>query len=255
MDNQNQVGCCHGGRAWVNALIVLVIGAVVVVALLRDRIVNPMYRQVTVNGQGKIEYIPDIAIVSLGVQVDKVPQAATALSQLNATVDKVVTAVKKLGIEEKDIATANYSLSPQYDYVDNVSKLAGYSANQQINVKVREFNTKKDLLNQVIAAANQAGANQVNGVSFDVANLEELKQQARIKALQDAQTKAGDLANAVNVALGRINGWYENFYQPAAYYGDMGKGLGGGGEAAPVINPSQQELVVEIGLTYQLKDK
>lgn len=237
-------------------LLILVIGAVAIVSIIRDRIVNPPQWQVTVTGQGKISYQSDLATVNLGVQVDKVAKPDAALNQLNTTMAKVLAAVKKLGIADADIQTQNYTLYPQYDYSNNAAVLIGYSANQIVAVKVRNLDKAADMVSKVIAAASVAGANQVNGITFDVSSLEDLKQQARVKAIADAKTKADSLANAAGVRLGNIIGWYENFIsvpgQPQPYYGVDGKG-GVGTTPVPVVTNGSQDVVVEIGLNYRIK--
>src|SRR6185436_13714085 len=111
-------------------LAMLLLGSIVIVSILRDRIVNYPQWQVTVTGQGKVSYTPDIANISLGVQVDKVPSAQGALQQLNTKIAKVVQAIQGAGIPAEDILTQNYSLYPQYDYKDNVTVASGYNANQ-----------------------------------------------------------------------------------------------------------------------------
>lgn len=246
----------YHGKAWVSALAIVVVGAIVVVALVRDRIVNNPQWQVTVSGQGRVTYTPDVATVNLGVQVDKAGDAASALGKLNTTMTRVLAAVKDVGIPDADIQTQNYTLYAQYDYIDNTSTLAGYNANQQLAVKVRNLDKQSDLVAKVISAASDAGANQVNGVSFEASNIEELKQQARLKAIEDARSKAGVLASAAGVRLGKVVGWWENVVsvpgQPGPYYyGDKG-GMGAGG-AMPTVPSGSPEVVVEVGVNYKIK--
>ena len=67
----------------------VLLAAIIVVSILRDRLVNVQYRQVTVNGQGRVSYNPDLAVINLGVQIDKAKQAEDALKQLNEKVNKI----------------------------------------------------------------------------------------------------------------------------------------------------------------------
>lgn len=233
---------------------ILAATGIVSVSILRDRIVNQQFRNVTALGQGKVSYTPDTATVLMGVQVDRTPKPEEALNNLNNKMAAVKKAVLALGIKEEDLNTANYSLSPQYDYKDGVQTAAGYSANQQLSVKVRDMNNNKDLVNKVVAAAGSAGANQINGISFSAANLEDLKQQARVKAIEDARTKAVGLAQAAGVRLDKITNWYEN-YQPIPYdsVADGKGGMGGGAVAPGSISVGSNEVVMEVTLTYSLK--
>ena len=98
------------------------------------------------------------------------------------------------------------------------------------------------------------------GIVFDVSNLEQLKQQARVAAIADAKSKAGAQAQAAGVSLGDIMGWWENVIQSpdsAAYAasGDMGKGGAGGsggGAVYPVLPSGSQEIIIEVSLNYRI---
>ena len=124
-----------GGKIAVYIVLILALASVAIISIVRDRIVNYPQNSVSVTGQGKVIYQPDIAIVTLGVQIDKVAKPDEALNQLNDRITKIVAAVKALGIAPEDIVTQSYSLYPQYDYINNASNLSGYNANQQITVK------------------------------------------------------------------------------------------------------------------------
>lgn len=250
-----------GGKIAIMIIAIIALAAIVCVSLIRDRIVNPPQWQVSITGQGKVAYQPDIANITLGVQIDKVAKAEDALSQLNDKTNKIVAAIKGLGIADSDIQTQNYSLYPQYDYVNNVSSLAGYNANQQLLIKVRNIKDDSAKLSKVIAEATKAGSNQVIGVTFDVFNLEELKQQARVQAISDARKKASSLAKMAGVRLARIVGWWENVVQApginnGVYYGGSdkgGAGMGAGGAATPSLPTGSQEVIIEISVNYQIK--
>jgi len=293
--------CCKGVN-WTKIIGILALCAIIIVAILRDRIVNERFKQITATGQGKITYVPDTAVINLGVQVDRAPKAEDALNQLNDKIDKIKKAVIAVGVKEEDITTSNYSLSPQYDYrlesavVSRVSvstpakdlavsssgsvgsaeiapmpayvsapvnsgekvlTVIGYTANQQLTIKVRDIANNNNLLNKAIAEAGKAGSNQINGVSFEASNMESLKQQGRVKAIEDAKGKAKELASAAGVRLGDISGWYENFVGPSPYASDSvmyAKGGVGGGGSMPQVSAGNNELVVEIGVTYDIKN-
>ncbi len=198
-DSKNCCGC-HGHRGKIAVKIVglVLLAAIIVCAILRDRIVNQQFKTVTITGQGKVTYTPDLAIVNLGVQIDKVAKPEDALNQLNTKVANIITAVQAIGIAPADIQTQNYSLYPQYDYKDNVSVVSGYNANEQLVVKVSGYDKDQNRLSQVIAAASKVGANQVNNLSFDASNMNDLKQEARVKAIADAKAKSTALADSAS---------------------------------------------------------
>lgn len=249
------------GKIAVAIILILVLGGIAAVSILRDRIVNYPQYQVSVTGQGKVSYQPDLANITLGVQIDKAAKADEALNQLNIRIANIVSAVKAQGIAPEDIVTQNYSLYPQYDYKDNVSTVSGYNANQQISIKVRDLKNNPDKISKVLVEASKAGTNQVLGIGFDVSNLEELKQEARLKAMADAKLKASDMASAAGVKLRDIIGWWDNVVQApgtASSYSDYGKGgaaSGGGGSSyvASTIPSGNQEIIVEVSVSYRLK--
>ncbi|NUM25838.1 MAG: SIMPL domain-containing protein [Candidatus Buchananbacteria bacterium] len=234
----------------------ILLTGVISLALLRDRIVNWPQWTVTVTGQGKVSYQPDTAVVYLGVRVEKAISAERALTQVNNSIDKVLTAVKELNIPEADIQTQNYSLYPQYDYIDGVSVLSGYTASEQLVVKVRNLKDQPNLVADLVAKATAAGANQVDGISFEASDIEVLKQQARLMAIQDAKNRAGALATAADVKLGKVVGWWDNVVQGPItgqpYYYDGKGGMGAGGAVGQVPN-GQQEIIIEVGVNYRVK--
>lgn len=249
----NTVSGWHNQRTITMLVGMVLLAAIVIVAIVRDRIVNQPQWQVSVTGQGKVAYQPDIAVVTLGVQVDRFAFAETALKQLNERMDKVVAAIKEAGVPAEDVQTQAYSLAPQYNYQDGIQIPAGYSANQQLTIKVRKINENTELLPKVIGAATRGGANQVAGLTFDLSNLNDVKQEARLKAIADAKSKADSLAEAVGVELGDIVGWWENFVQTPGGPTMMYDGKGGaGGAPTPTVPTGLQEIVVEINLNYKL---
>ena len=103
----------------------------------------------------------------------------------------------------------------------------------------------------MIAEASKAGANQVNGVTFDVANLDDLKQQARLQALANARARADETAKAAGVRLKRVVGWWENYIQSPDSGQAFADGKGGGG--MPMVPAGEQEIIVEVNVNYQIK--
>ena len=224
--------------------------------------------QVTVSGEGKVYAKPDVALVSLGVTT----QSTTVADVTKNNTDKmnaVIEAVKALNIDEKDIQTTNYSLTPVYENysipvvpmvyssIDSVgmktgTTFKGYKLEQDIQVKIRDFTKIGDVLSQ----ATVKGANLVGDLQFTIDNPEQFRDQARAKAIQQAKANAQNLAKESGVNLGKIINIYENYNPyPVAYSKALGIG-GGDAQSAPVvpiIQPGQQEINITINLTYQVK--
>lgn len=243
----------YGNKGFIlKVLVLLLLAGIVVVAIIRDRIVSNQQWTVQVPGEARITYTPDVAKVTMGVQVDRVADAGQALKELNEKIDKIVKAVKEQGIADADIKTENYNLNPMTDYIDGRPVTSGYSANEQLLITIRDIkdNTR---VGKIITAATSAGVNQVNNVSFELSDMSKIKQEGRIKAILDAKAKAKDISSKAGVKLGRIVGWWENY--PTPYYGEKG-GVGmGGGVVTDTANvpTGSYEYVVEVNLNYLVK--
>lgn len=256
MENKTDSLCCKNPKVVLAILGMILLSAIVIVSILRDRIVNQPQWTINISGQGKVSYQPDTANITIGVQVDKVAKANDALSQLNTKMNKIYQAVQEAGVPKDDILTQNYSLYSQYDYIEGVSQLSGYNASQILVVKARNIQEDKEIVNKVVAAATKAGANQISGITFEASNLNELKQEARLKAIADAKTKASETAKALGIKLGKIVGWWENFLSASESlgYGKGGvEGLGGGAAGGPIIPSGGYELILEVNLNYKIK--
>ena len=240
----------------------VLVTVVAVVSLVRERLVNPIQNQVTVYGQGKVEYKPDTASVTLGVRVDRAGSAGEALEQLNVKIKKISDAVLALGIPVDDIKTQNYNLYPNYDYKDGTSKVSGYNASQNISIKVRKVDENSETVNSVVMTAGDNGTNEIQGVNYYIDDISILKQKARVLALEDARQKAGALAKAAGIRrLGKVVSWYEDALMTADNYdcanSPIALGMGGSAEAKsstpPQISSGTQDIVVNMGVNFEVK--
>jgi uncharacterized protein YggE len=233
----------------------LVLGAVIIVSIIRDRIVNDQEWQINVSGQGRVSYQPDEANVNLGVKVDKAAKAEDALKQLNDKINKISEAIKKSGIAPENIRTQNYLLEPHYDIIGNISKLTGYDANQIIMVKIKDIRNNACLIAKVISETAKAGANQINGITFENSDIDKIKQEARLAAIADARNKSAGIAQALGVRLGDVTGWWENIISPTdgTIYGKGGADDTGTGGGTPAIPAGNQEIITEVNISYRIK--
>jgi len=233
----------------------LLLTGIVVTAIVRDRIVNSPWREVSITGTGKVAYTPDTALITLGVHVEDTT-AQSALTRLNAIVNAVTPAIEALGVPAEHISTQNFNVYPQYYYPEGgPSRISGYTADQQLLVKV-SIAESQDIVANVIETASANGANQVLGVSFDASNIEDLKHEALLKAIADAEGRAEKTADAAGIKLGNITGWWQNQVfipgKSSAYgYGGYGGEMGDGG-GAPLITSGGQEIVVEVNVNYKI---
>jgi len=209
---------------------------------------------ISVNGEGKVMAVPDIAELSFGVQTGRQKTAEQAMEILTNKMTAVIDAVKELGIEEKDIMTQSLSLHPSYDWDEGKRIDEGFEANQNLRVKIRDL----DQISAVLSAATVGGANQAGSVGFTIDDPEELRALAREKAIKNAEEKAQALATQLGKSIGKLKGFNEGggYYEPMyekAMAMDSGIGMGGGGPVAPPIPAGEQEVMVNVSLVYELK--
>ena len=81
-----------------------------------DPSTNPVNRSINVNGSGKVYLTPDIASVNIGVHTEN-KDAAQAVAENNTKSAEVKDALTGLGIDPKDIQTANFSIYPQQQFM------------------------------------------------------------------------------------------------------------------------------------------
>lgn len=155
---------------------------------------------ISMSGHGEAKGVPDMAMINAGVTTNAAT-AAAALSANTARMAAVFAALRKLGVADRDMQTVNFSVSPQYAN-DNgqAPRLTGYQVHNEISVRLADAAKLGAALDALVAA----GANQMNGVSFDIAQPAALLEKARQDAMADARTRAETYAKAAGVSLGPI---------------------------------------------------
>jgi uncharacterized protein YggE len=151
-----------------------------------------------VTGEGAITVKPDLARVTLGVEVTN-PSASGAQQDAAARMDSVIAELRNQGIEERDIRTSSFNLSPDYDFSNRTPTLRGYRATNLVLVTVRDITKVGPLLDAVVAQ----GATRIQGISFGVSDPAAASTQGREEAMNNARAKAEQLARLGGVTLGR----------------------------------------------------
>ena len=204
--------------------------------------------QIAVNGEGKVSAKPDIAMLNVSVVTERAT-VSDAQKENTASYTKIVEFLKKVGINEKDVKTTNYSIYPQYYYPENRKpQISGYQVRNTLEIKIRDLSKVDDVLGGVVSS----GANEVGNVSFTIENPDALRQEARQAAIREAKEKAVELSKDLGVHLKRIVRFDESdnggtpppiFYDKAASYG-----TGAGG---PELSQGEQEIKVSVTITYE----
>lgn len=200
----------------------------------------------TVTGSGEAAAPPDTAKISIGV-TESAPNVTDAQGRVNTKANNIISAVKKVGVSEKDIKTTNYSVNPDYSF-DRTQKVTGYSVTQ--NLEIRSDIAK---INQVIDASTANGANAIGGIEF-ILNDEkqvELENTARKEAVEKAKKKAQGLADAAGIRLGRIIDVSESDGQTPRPVFLEAKTDQTEPNQPTNITPGESKIEVTITLTYQ----
>jgi uncharacterized protein YggE len=180
---------------------------------------------IRVRATGTASGVPDLAIISLGVESIE-DTASEARAKAATAMAGVMEVLKEAEIEDRDIQTRHFNISPRYRSVKVTEcgdegetgvksledpedcttfweqELAGYSVSNQVSVKVRDLSGIGTIIDQVTDAAGDLV--RVNGISFTIEDIDPLKEQARTEAMEKMKQNAEDLAELAGVGLGRL---------------------------------------------------
>lgn len=204
---------------------------------------------ITIEGHGKITTKPTLALVQFGI-VSQASTPTAAQRDNTAKMNAVLQAMQELGIKKDDLETSGYFLSPNYDYNKSPYAIIGYSVNQNVSIKVRDF----DKIGQVLERGVALGINQINNVQFSIDDPASARDEARMKALEDARKKADALADALDVDVVRVVSFSESptipgpmpmYYREGAMAADAVSG--------PVIQPGTQDVEMGVSVTFEIR--
>ncbi len=215
-------------------------------------------RSFTVSGEGKVVAVPDIAQLSIGVLTEGGKNLAELQKQNTEKINRIISYLKEQGIDQKDIKTEYYNISPRYQYFScpsvplglefrpcPPSEIIGYSISQSVSVKVRDL----DKTGGIISGVVEQGANTVSGPNFTIDDPVALQNEVREEAIKQAREKAKSIAKAGGFRLGKLISIQEGFFSPYP----VPFALEGLGSAGPSIEPGFQEIVVNVTLIYEIK--
>jgi len=217
---------------------------------------------ITISGEGEVFAIPDIAEFSFSV-VEKRKEVKDAQKEAAEKINAILTFLEKNGIEDKDIKTINYSVYPQYEFEREECQLdfncppykqvlIGFEVNQSILVKARD--TQK--AGEILSGIGEIGVSNVSGLNFTIDDEDELKNQARKKAIDKARRKAKELAKDLGVKLVRIVNFSESGDHPIYPRFDFAKVtvIDTGEEAlAPEIPVGENKIISIVNITYEIR--
>lgn len=218
---------------------------------------------ISVSGTSEVLATPDIATFSFSVVAEATTVDAAQADAAKRT-NAALAVVKSFGVDDKNIQTTGYNIYPRYEYPKTTAlcvelpcppsgsrKLVGYEVSQTVSVKVRKISDAGSMLSKL----GGAGISDISGLTFSLDNEDAVKDEARGKAITDAQTKAKTLAQQLGVRLVRVINFSESGNYPIYYAKTAAMGLGGGPEAAPVpeIPAGQNTITSNVNITYEIR--
>lgn len=219
---------------------------------------TPATDVITVQGSGTATLPPDIARLYFTIQSteDTVQKAqAAATKQTNDVLDYV----KGQHINDKDVRTTSYSISPQYSYPSRCTtsycpdysspKITGYQVSQSVQITVRDLAQ----VGAILEGLGKLGVQNVSGPNFALDDQNAGYEAARSDAINDARAQATQLAKQLGVHLGKIVNFSES---NGGYPYPMMSGMGGDmavKSAAPSVPAGENTYNASVSITYELR--
>jgi uncharacterized protein len=198
---------------------------------------------------GEVTRVPDVAIISAGV-VSRAAAASAAIQDAAARMDRVLAALKRAGIQDRDIQTGSVSLNPEYRYPENQSpQLTGYTASNTLTIRFRDIQSSGKILDALVSQ----GANQINGPNLTIDKPDAALDEARANAVAIGRARAEAYARSLGMRLVRVvsvseNGGYA--VPPPAPPVPM---MAAQSRAYTKIEPGEQKLQVSLAMTFELQ--
>ncbi|HVM16260.1 MAG TPA: SIMPL domain-containing protein [Gaiellaceae bacterium] len=203
---------------------------------------EPPQRGITVTGSAVVEAAPDQSEWSFGVQ-EQGETARQALDRASEAANRLVAALRREGIGERDLRTEQVSVWPNHDG----RGISGYVASTSVHVLVRDV----ERAGRVVDAAVSAGANQVSGPNLSSSDRDAVYRQALAAALQQARANAQALAREAGAELGGVVAIRESGSAPPPVHARMAPAVAEDAAAVP-IEPGRQQIGATVTVTFAL---
>ncbi len=251
------------GWTIITSLVVLTISVVFFAYSYSRTVESSSLRSFSVNGQGKIVAIPDIAKFNFSIITEGGVNISDLQKENTKKIQNVLSFIKESGVKNKDIKTTSYVVSPRYQYYNcrntNVdlstgtpcppAKIVGYTIRQSVSVKVRDFEKVGDML----VGVTKNGANKVSGISFEIDNLDAIQNEARKSAIEKAKKKARDIAKSGEFKMGKLISINESAGQFYQYGANISETMFSKSGSAPPVEPGSQDVTVNVTMRYEIK--
>ncbi len=215
---------------------------------------NSQQEGIWVNGTGKVMAVPDVAILSLGIEA-QATSVAEAQDQAAEAMAEVIEALKDQGVAEKDIQTQYFSIQrvTRWDEDKYQETVIGYRVTNMVTAKIRKVAEAGIVIDAVAAAGGDY--TRINSISFTVDDPSPYYEEAREKAVADAEAKAKLLAEVAGVKLGKPSYISESSYVPSPIYRqDLVEAAAGVPAVETPISPGEMEITLTVQLAYAIAD-
>lgn len=200
---------------------------------------------VSVQGEGVIRVVPDVAFITLGVETSNKDMSAAQASNRDI-MNGIMGELTRLGIKKDDIQTHSYDVYPEHQWENNKSTLIGYKVTNLVRFKIINIDNSGTILD----AAAAKGANVVHGIQFTVSD----EDQAYHEAMQIALKKAEDKAKAMAGYFGitkltpvSITEGAANIGIPPILYQRTANEMA---DSTP-ISPGEMEIRAQVSVSFQ----
>jgi len=203
-----------------------------------------------ISATGEVTRVPDVAIISAGV-VARAASATAAMQDSADRMQKVLAALKRAGVADRDMQTSTVSLNPEYRYPQNESpQLVGYTASNQLTIKFRDIRNSGKILDALVSQ----GANQINGPNLTIDKPEAALDEARANAIAAGRARAELYAHSLGLRVVRVVAVSESGgYAPPPPAPPMPMMMARGERDSTSIQPGEQKLQVNVAMTFELQ--
>jgi uncharacterized protein YggE len=203
-----------------------------------------------INAEGRTSRVPDLATIRAGV-VSQADTAAAAMADNAARMSRVLAALKRAGVAQRDIATSTVSLNPQYRYTDGQPPaILGYQATNTVTVRFRDVARSGTILDALVAQ----GANQIDGPNLSIDQPDAALDAARTDALKKARARADLYAAAAGLRVARIVSIAEQGQDSGSQpIRPMAMMRAKAADAPTEIAPGEQDVAVTLAVRFLLQ--
>ena len=203
-----------------------------------------------ISAEGRTTRVPDLATIRAGV-VSQGATAAAALSDNAQRMARVLAAVKRAGVADRDIQTATVQLQPQYRYGENVPPtITGYQAINTLSIRFRDIAKSGTVLDALVAQ----GANQIDGPNLSIDKPDAALDEARTDAVAKARARAELYARAAGMRVARIVSITENGADAGGPERPMmmARAMAADAMAKTSIAPGERDVTVNVSVRFLL---